>query len=503
MKLHKGISSPSLCFLSAFVFILMAGCGTQAPPQRTPGSLVVCIDADGVRARTIVPAVTMEIAAYDVQGTGPEAATFGGTGLGGDSRQWDDLVPGQWIVTVNARNPDGIVIATATETAVVVGGESTELDMTVVPLTGPGTLSVLVSWPGSLIDAPVVSGSLAPEGGSPVVLELTMASESASWCSPDLEAGYYRLSLQIRDGSTLVWGRVEAVRILAGQAASAVYPLADADMNGAPAAGIALHVSADLGNPSAITLTGLQPLLPLQSVMTVTAHAPATPESWQWYLNGEPITGGTLDTITAGGGLPAGRYWLDVTARKGSVLSSGHGFFTISSQRPAMTPAAGEIVINEIMMDPAGVADTSGEWFELCNITSRPLDLQGLAIRTASQFVRLAATGGVIVQPGAFLVLCRNGDPAVNGQVAAGYTYGSGISLPNSGGSLTVAQFGTNGMDGAVIDTVQWTASTSGKSLSLKSQFRNAIDNDVAANWYWSGKPYSSTDMGTPGSANE
>ena len=191
-------------------------------------------------------------------------------------------------------------------------------------------------------------------------------------------------------------------------------------------------------------------------------------------------------------------------ARKGAVLSSAHGFFGVDTQSQATAPSVGEIIINEIMMDPAGVADTSGEWFELYNVTGKQLDIEGLVVRSASQFVRFGNSGaGVIVQPGEYFVLCRNGDPALNGQVVGDYPYGSGISLPNSGGSLTIAGFGTNGMDGIAIDTAHWTSSVPGKSWSLKTSYRNAVDNDSAGNWYWAAVPYSASDMGTPGAANE
>ena len=484
--------------------ICMLACGTQTGPQAGSGSLVLSIGCGVLRARTIVPAVTMEIATFDIQGTGPEAATFGGTGLRGDTYQWDELAPGQWIVTVNACNGDGIRIATATKAAVIVGGETTQLALTVVPLAGPGTLAVSISWPGSLIASPVVSASLTPDDGNPAALEFTVGAGSASWSSSDLDAGYYTLSVQLRDGNALVWGRTEAARILAGQTASVLYPLTEVEINGAPTGTLALQVTADLMNPLGITLSGVEALLPFQSQMTVTAHADVAADSWQWYLNGEPMSGATHDILTIAGTVPPGKYWLDVVGKRGTVLSSAHAFFTVVSQPPVAAPAVGEVVINEIMMDPAGVADTSGEWFELYNKTARPLDLQGLVVRTASQFVRVAGSGTrVVVQPGDFFVLCRNGDPAVNGQVVADYTYGSGITLPNGCGSLSIAEFGTNGMDGTVIDAMQWTSSVGGKSWSLKSQFRNATDNDVAANWYWSSRPYSSTDMGTPGAANE
>jgi hypothetical protein len=336
-----------------------------------------------------------------------------------------------------------------------------------------------------------------------VALELAVSGNAASWSSTEVDAGYYTLILQLRNEGDPVWGRAEAVRVLAGQTVAASYPLTDADINASSTGGLVLRIQAALMSPFEITLGGLQPSLPLQSEMTVTAHADPAPDSWQWYLNGNPVTGEAREAITVGAALAPGHYWLDVVARRGGVLSSAHAFFTVSSQLAAAAPSVGEAVINEIMIDPAGVADTSGEWFEITNAAGKPLDIEGLVLRTASQFVRIAASGtGVILAPGAFFVFCRNGDPAGNGGVGADYVW-TGISLPNSGGSLAIAGFGTNGMDGTVIDAVQWTSAVAGKALALRTANRNAVDNDVAANWYWSSTPYSASDMGTPGATNE
>ncbi|HUI70931.1 MAG TPA: hypothetical protein VL354_10470, partial [Spirochaetia bacterium] len=97
----------------------------------------------------------------------------------------------------------------------------------------------------------------------------------------------------------------------------------------------------------------------------------------------------------------------------------------------------------------------------------------------------------------------RNGDMAQNGQVKADYVYGTGISLPNASGTLTIASYGTTGMDGAELDAVQWTNAPTGKSLALKRAYASAAGNDVPANWYPSTTSYSATDMGTPGAPNE
>ena len=485
--------------------LLTIGACTQSQPAAAPtGSLILCFGTSGPGARTIVPSVDLEIASYDVQGSGPEGAAFSASAVTGSSSQWDDLVAGSWAVTADGKNAEGEVVATGTANATIVAGETAQATITVSPPEGQGSIQVDLSWPASVVSAPSVTASLAAEDGTLFALTTTLTSGGGSCTTGQVGSGYYYLTIQLFNGNKLVWGRTEAVRILAGAVARAAYPLAEQDVNGTPHGGLALSIQPDLMTPFTVTLSGVQAILPLHVDMTVSASSEVEPDAWRWFVDGQQVPGSGSPTLTFGSALAPGNYWLDVVAQRGSILSSGHGFFVVSDRPPVTAPGVGDVVIDEIMIDPTGVSDTNGEWFELYNVTAKPLDLQGLVIRTASQFVSIKATGAaVVLEPGAFCVLCRNGDPAVNGGVTAGYVYGSGISLPNGGGSLALAEYGTNGMDGAVIDWVQWATATAGKSYSLRASARNATDNDSAGSWYWCTRPYSATDQGTPGVAND
>ncbi len=489
----------------AFVPLLAIGACTQSQPAAVAtGSLMLCFGQPNLGARTIVPSVDLDIASYDVQGSGPDGAAFSASAVTGASSQWDDLAAGSWEVTADGKNAEGVVVATGAATATIVAGETAQATITVAPPDGQGSIQVDVSWPAPLVSTPSVIASLATEDGTTFALTTTLTSDGGSCTTGQVGSGYYYLSVQLWNGDKLVWGRTEAVRILAGEVTRAAYPLAAQDVNGTPQGGLALTIQPDLMTPFTVTLSGIQPILPLHTDMTVSASSEAEPDAWRWFVDGQQVPGSGSPTLTVGSALSPGNYWLDVVAQRGSILSSGHGFFVVSDRPPVTAPGVGDVIVNEIMIDPAGVSDTNGEWFELCNVTSKPLDLQGLVIRTASQFVSIrSSTTAVVLEPGAYCVLCRNGDPAVNGGVTAGYVYGSGISLPNGGGSLTLAEYGTTGMDGTVIDAVQWTTATAGKSYSLRASARNATDNDAATSWYWCTRPYSATDQGTPGTVND
>ena len=55
-------------------------------------------------------------------------------------------------------------------------------------------------------------------------------------------------------------------------------------------------------------------------------------------------------------------------------------FGTVTVNAPAQSFSAGDIIVTEIMQNPAGVSDNYGEWFEVYNTTSSDIDLNGWTI---------------------------------------------------------------------------------------------------------------------------
>ncbi|HET9993254.1 MAG TPA: lamin tail domain-containing protein [Kofleriaceae bacterium] len=89
--------------------------------------------------------------------------------------------------------------------------------------------------------------------------------------------------------------------------------------------------------------------------------------------------------------------------------------------RAIVKPAAGQLVISELMPNAAGTGtDPTQEWFELANIGSAAFDLNGLGVKGGS------ATVNVINSPdckpvaaGGFALFAHNTDPATNGGLPA------------------------------------------------------------------------------------
>lgn len=170
----------------------------------------------------------------------------------------------------------------------------------------------------------------------------------------------------------------------------------------------------------------------------------------------------------------------------------------------ARLPAAGELVITEIMKNPRVVFDTLGEWVELTNVSAAPLDLAGCTLRDNAADGHLIPTAPpLIVQPGAQLVLGKSTDPGDNGGAHVDYAYGSDFNLNNTS-DVVVLECG-----GGVIDTVTYTTSgwpnTTGASLSLDPKKTNADANNAGSAWCVGVVHYPDADgseIGTPGAPN-
>lgn len=161
--------------------------------------------------------------------------------------------------------------------------------------------------------------------------------------------------------------------------------------------------------------------------------------------------------------------------------------------RDTVPPAAGDLVITEIMPNPAAVGDTEGEWFEVR--AQAAFDLNGLELGREEVEDVVEVEDCISVQPGDHLIFAKNPDMATNGalpRVDAEF----GFSMVNSDGRLFV------GYEGEVLDEVVWTTSGSGIATSLDPDQTTVDGNDDEANWCEATAPYGDGDLGTPGEEN-
>ena len=159
-----------------------------------------------------------------------------------------------------------------------------------------------------------------------------------------------------------------------------------------------------------------------------------------------------------------------------------------------------DIVINEVMKDPLILSDANGEWFEVYNAGSNPVDMNGWTIRDDGFDSHVIDNGGpLIIGAGEYKVLVRNAAAMTGEGVAVFYEY-AGITMGNADDELILEAPGA-----VLIDGIAWDDGITWPDLSGYSmQWTGVGDNNDGTTWEDFGSPaFGSGDRGTPGSPND
>ncbi len=170
----------------------------------------------------------------------------------------------------------------------------------------------------------------------------------------------------------------------------------------------------------------------------------------------------------------------------------------------AVFPSPGDLVISEIMYNPAGLEDTDAEWLEVWNIGSNTLELYGMIVESGAGAGTESFTigGSLLLLPDQGLLLGRSGDVDLNGGIAPDYVWGDAIYLSNDGDRISLYTG-----EGTLMDEVSYSGAAgfpngNGASLSLASSAFNPADNDLGGNWCLGTGAYHDTNLGSPGASN-
>lgn len=179
------------------------------------------------------------------------------------------------------------------------------------------------------------------------------------------------------------------------------------------------------------------------------------------------------------------------------------GVFVLKTHA-APTANPGDIVINEMMINPAAVLDGSGEWFEIVNVTGSTIDINGWTIKDDGIDSHVINNGGALnVTPGSYVVLCRTSDSMTNGGFSCDYAYGTAISLANGADEIVLLDGTLTEIDRVAYDnTAGWTI-PNGASLAYSVPDTGDPSNNLPANWAAATTTYGDGDFGTPGAKNE
>ncbi len=163
--------------------------------------------------------------------------------------------------------------------------------------------------------------------------------------------------------------------------------------------------------------------------------------------------------------------------------------------------ADADIVITEIMQNPAILSDTVGEWFEIHNTGVDPVDIAGWTIGDAGIDNHTITTlWPVIVAPGAYAVLARDSTTMVAEGVAVLYQYSS-LFLANGDDEVILRNTAAATIDSVAYDGGAVWPDPTGASMMWDEA---TSDNNVGTNWAPAGAsfPFGSGDLGTPGATN-
>lgn len=171
-------------------------------------------------------------------------------------------------------------------------------------------------------------------------------------------------------------------------------------------------------------------------------------------------------------------------------------------------PAKGDLVINELMVDPDGSEDEDGEWVELYNSSSDWLDLTGhrLADDGVDDYaIDAVSSGSLVVGPDDYLVICANDSTWDNGGVSCQgtflyQTFGGGFGLSNVEDEVKLLAPG-----GKVLDQMSYGEgfSSVGNALGIDPADATVSGNDDGSDWCEQYGWLTNGDVGNPGREND
>lgn len=150
--------------------------------------------------------------------------------------------------------------------------------------------------------------------------------------------------------------------------------------------------------------------------------------------------------------------------------------------------APGDLVITELMANPASVSDSAGEWFEVYNRSGTTLDLSGLTLSDSGSNSH-TVSGTVTVAADSYFVFGRNADIAANGGYQANYAY-SNFTLGNSSDDIILS------MAGVTIDSLSYAGDSNFGIAGVSTELTSTGFLATPA-----GLVYGNGDTGTPGAA--
>jgi PKD repeat protein len=231
------------------------------------------------------------------------------------------------------------------------------------------------------------------------------------------------------------------------------------------------------------------------SSITFTDLSTNNPSLWTWtFSGGSPSTSSIQNPVITYHTPGIFDVQLMATNDGGSNTLLKTAYITVTD------PFAGNLMITEIMQNPLLVLDAAGEWFEVYNPTSSPVNMNGWKIKDDGTDLHTITTN-LIVPAGGFTVLGVNSSSATNGGYTCNYQYAT-FFLGNTGDEVILLDPSNNEIDRVEYDGGPNWPDPNGASMVYTGT--PSADNNNSSNWSTATlreNTYSGTtgDKGSPG----
>lgn len=212
-----------------------------------------------------------------------------------------------------------------------------------------------------------------------------------------------------------------------------------------------------------------------------------------------PMINTTVGARKYGYGVSKGNVVITTDGQRYRVTTPTVGFLDFFvDETTAYAPAPGDVVISEFHRAPAAVADASGEYVEVTNVSGAPVSLRGLRLSTASGIVTFGTNLALL--PGRPLVFVADGDDARNGGLPIGVTLPNSLTsrfswLGNTSDTVTLRSGATT------VDAVTYTSTFPG-GAGVAAERRDLLAPGTSVNFVGGLLGYGRGDRGTPGRRN-
>ncbi len=208
-----------------------------------------------------------------------------------------------------------------------------------------------------------------------------------------------------------------------------------------------------------------------------------------------PLLSTTVGARKIGYGVANGHMTLVTDGERYRLSAPGGQYLDFLVDEVTRAPAAGDLVISEFHRDPAAVADSAGEYFELTNVGGAPVGLRGLRLSTNTGPLTLGTN--LALYPGRPVLFVADGDGSRNGGLPLGITWPvNSTALGNTSGTIVLQSASS-----ATLDSVSYTSSFPG-GTGVASERRDLLAPATSANFVPAPFTYGLGDRGSPGRRN-